>query len=297
MRSFSSFFLLSLFFHISYVLGVHKWEVLARPAKGKSGVLTNGNVIEVYYGDDVWWHAKHTVDEGWAGKLFSFAATKDEHDENRKIATKATLTGSQINKSGLARDEKPCAIMHYRPTKKATVWMLPGDESISRCPSPFDVMKLTKLIVEGHLEGEALIQGGDYGTKKQVKMIDNRTSATTPPISRAPSPVAGAKKKPKRSIEELTLVIRHAQEEIEAINLAKRDKLLAREMRLIHGLNTLARRSTFLDTRVAEPEFADLDNIYARDPFDESVGFDGFDFYARDVEMEDLMARDSGFVW
>ena len=124
----SLLFLLLLSFHLTSVLGGRKYELSATPPKGVTGAHTNGNNIDVYYGDDVWWHAKHAVDEGWAGKLFGIAKDAKEHDQNRATSASTVKTGSEVGQPGLVRDEKPCAIMSYRPENKATVWLLPSSE-------------------------------------------------------------------------------------------------------------------------------------------------------------------------
>ena len=85
------------------------------------------------------------------------------------------------------------------------------------------------------------------------------------------------------------MVIRRAQDEIEAINLAKRDILVAREMMLQNGLDTLAKRSAVLDARkaYAEPDFAELDNaLYIRDAFAQTE-YDDLNLYARMPSWKD----------
>lgn len=112
-------------------------------------------------------------------------------------------------------------------------------------------------------------------------MIDNR-AASTPSRSPTPQPLAGKSgKKPKRSIEQLHFIIRRAQEEIEAINIAERDLLVEREMNLAYGLQDLERRNAILGARDAydQSEYGVFDSsLYARDAF--GGGFDDFEVYS-----------------
>lgn len=122
---------------ITSALGGRKWQLDKKPAKGVTGVLTNGNVIEVYYGDEVWWHAKHLATEGWGGKQFSFVKSEKEKEDNRKEALRGVPSAKDNGLPNTVRDEKPCAIMEYRTAgKQATVWALPSDESISKFKLP-----------------------------------------------------------------------------------------------------------------------------------------------------------------
>lgn len=110
------------------VLADPKYQLHQKPQIDETGWWNDGKVIRVYYGKDLKAHAKHLRDSGFDNIAFTVAASQEEHDENRKEAMK--LIGD--SSTGEARDEKPPAMLSYRPQYQASLRYVPKSESDSQ---------------------------------------------------------------------------------------------------------------------------------------------------------------------